>query len=42
LNKSHAADAEGLAQHARTGWFTPMHIRSENADGLRSLTLKTQ
>lgn len=26
LNKSDAADAEGLAQLARTGWFTPVHI----------------
>lgn len=37
LNKSDAADAEGLAQLARTGWFTPVHIRSEDADKLRSL-----
>lgn len=37
LNKSDAADAEGLAQLARTGWFTPGHIRSEDADRLRSL-----
>ncbi|TRD14905.1 IS110 family transposase [Palleronia caenipelagi] len=37
LNKSDAADAEGLAQLARTGWFTPVHIRSEGADRLRSL-----
>ena len=37
LNKSDAADAEGLAQLARTGWFTPVHIRSEDADRLRSL-----
>ena len=37
LNKSDAADAEGLAQLARTGWFTPIHIRSEQADRLRSL-----
>ena len=36
-NKSDAADAEGLAQLARTGWFTPVHIRSEEADLLRSL-----
>lgn len=27
----------GLAQLARTGWFTPVHIRSEDADRLRSL-----
>ena len=37
LNKSDAADAEGLAQLARTGWYTPVHIRSEEADRLRSL-----
>ena len=37
LNKSDAADAEGLAQLARTGGFTPVHIRSEEADRLRSL-----
>ena len=37
LNKSDAADAEGLAQLARTGWFTPVHIRSEEVDRLRSL-----
>lgn len=37
LNKSDAADAEGLAQLARTGWFTPVHIRAEGADRLRSL-----
>ena len=37
LNKSDAADAEGLAQLARTGWFTPVHVRSDAADGLRSL-----
>lgn len=37
LNKSDAADAEGLAQLARTNWFTPVHVRSEDADRLRSL-----
>jgi len=37
LNKSDAADAEGLAQLARTGWFTPVHVRSEDADRLRTL-----
>lgn len=35
LNKSDRADAEGLAQLARTGWFTEVHVRSENADRLR-------
>lgn len=37
LNKSDAADAEGLAQLARTGWYTPVHIRNEDADRLRTL-----
>ena len=37
LNKSDAADAEGLAQLARTGWFTPVHIRSEESERLRGL-----
>lgn len=37
LNKSDSADAEGLAQLARTNWFTEVHIRSEDADRLRSL-----
>lgn len=37
LNKSDRADAEGLAQLARTGWFTSVHVRSENADRLRTL-----
>lgn len=37
LNKSDAADAEGLAHLARTDWFTPVHIRSEETDKLRCL-----
>lgn len=37
LNKSDAADAEGLAQLSRTGWFTPVHVRSDASDRLRSL-----
>ncbi|MDF0603951.1 IS110 family transposase [Psychromarinibacter sp. C21-152] len=37
LNKSDAGDAEGLAQLARTGWFTPVHIRTEASDRLRAL-----
>ena len=37
MNKSDTADAERLAQLARTGWFTPVYIRSEEADRLRSL-----
>jgi transposase len=34
LNKSDKADAEGLAQLARTGWYSEVHIRSEAADQL--------
>lgn len=37
LNKSDSADAEGLAQLARTNWFRPVHIRSEESDRLRNL-----
>ncbi len=37
LNKSDRADAEGLAQLARTGWFTEVHIRSEASDRVRAL-----
>ena len=37
LNKSDASDAEGLAQLARTGWFTPVHVRSYASDRLRGL-----
>ncbi len=36
-NKSDAADAEGLAQLARTGWFTEVHIRGHAAEALRAL-----
>lgn len=32
LNKSDASDAEGLAQLARTGWFTRVHLRSERKE----------
>lgn len=37
LNKSDRADAEGLAQLARTGWYNPVHVRTEDADRLRAL-----
>lgn len=37
LNKSDHADAEGLAQLARTGWFVEVHVRSESSDRLRTL-----
>lgn len=36
-NKSDAADAEGLAQLARTGWFTSVQVRREESDLLRCL-----
>ncbi len=31
------SDAEGLAQLARTGWFTQVHIRSEASERVRVL-----
>lgn len=37
LNKSDRADAEGLAQLARTGWFAAVHVRSAPAERLRAL-----
>ena len=37
LNKSDRSDAEGLAQLARIGWFTAVHVRSEEADRLRTI-----
>lgn len=35
LNKSDSADAESLAQLARTGWFREVHVKSPEADRLR-------
>ena len=35
LNKSDSADAESLAQLARTGWFREVHVKSLEADRLR-------
>ena len=37
LNQSDASEAEELAQLLRTGWFTPVPNRTEEADRLRSL-----
>ncbi|GMG85567.1 IS110 family transposase [Paralimibaculum aggregatum] len=37
LNKSDSADAEGLAQLARTGWYRQVHVRSIVSDRLRTL-----
>jgi len=34
---SQVAPRRTLAQLARTGWFTPVHVRSEEADRLRTL-----
>jgi transposase len=37
MNKSDRADAEALAQLARTGWYRAIHIKSEASDRLRIL-----
>ena len=37
INKTDRGDAEGLAHLARTGWFTPVHIRSEASERVRVL-----
>jgi transposase len=37
LNTSDKADAEGLAQWARSGWFPKLHIRREASDRVRAL-----
>lgn len=37
INKTDPGDAEGLAHLARTGWFTPVHIRSEASERVRVL-----
>jgi len=37
MNKSDRADAEALAQLARTGWYREVHIKSESSDRLRLL-----
>ncbi len=37
MNKSDRADAEGLAQLARTGWYREVHIKSGSSDRLRLL-----
>jgi transposase len=36
-NKSDRNDAEGLAQLARTGWFTAVHIRAEASERVREM-----
>lgn len=37
VNETDKGDAEGLAHLARTGWFTPVHIRSEASERVRVL-----
>lgn len=37
INKTDRGDAEGLAHLARTGWFTPVHVRSEASERMRVL-----
>lgn len=37
INKTDPGDAEGLAHLARTGWFSPVHIRSKASERVRVL-----
>lgn len=36
-NKTDRNDARGIAQIPRTGWFSPVHMKSREAHGLRAL-----
>lgn len=36
-NKTDKTDAKGIAQILRTGWFSPVHLKSREAHGLRAL-----
>jgi len=36
-NKTDRTDARGIAQILRTGWFSPVHMKSCEAHGLRAL-----
>lgn len=36
-NKTDKTDAKGIAQILRTGWFSPVHMKSHEAHGLRAL-----
>jgi transposase len=36
-NKTDKTDARGIAQILRTGWFSPVHMKSREAHGLRAL-----
>jgi transposase len=36
-NKTDKTDARGIAQVLRTGWFSPVHMKSREAHGVRAL-----
>jgi transposase len=36
-NKTNRTDARGIAQVLRTGWFSPVHMKSREAHGVRAL-----
>lgn len=36
-NKTDRTDAHGIAQILRTGWFSPVHMKSREAHGVRAL-----
>ncbi|MEJ2019798.1 MAG: IS110 family transposase [Maritimibacter sp.] len=36
-NKTDRNDARGIAQILRTGWFSPVHVKSREAHGIRAL-----
>ncbi len=36
-NKADKNDARGIAQVLRTGWFSPVHMKSREAHGVRAL-----
>jgi transposase len=36
-NKTDKTDARGIAQILRTGWFSPVHMKSREAHGARAL-----
>ncbi|MEG3663475.1 IS110 family transposase, partial [Celeribacter halophilus] len=36
-NKTDKTDAKGIAQILRTGWFSPVHMKSREAHGMRAL-----
>jgi transposase len=40
-NKTDKNDARGIAQVLRTGWFSPVHMKSREAHGLRALLSTT-